>query len=83
MKECDSKSTHQEKKKQQCRDMPGGLSGLCNTSPWAEQFSLTELFRDIYSEQPYCRIPQASLLYLLSAIIANSFHAPSNAMGYL
>lgn len=37
-------------KKIHSRDMPGGLSGLCNTSPWAEQFSLTELFRDIYSE---------------------------------
>lgn len=80
-RECDSKGIHPEKK--QCRDMPCGLSGLYNTSPWAEQFSLTELFMDIYSEQPYCRIPQASLLNLLSRVIAHSSHAPSSAMDYL
>lgn len=80
-RECDSKGIHPEKN--QCKGMPGGLSGLYNTSPWAEQFSLTELFRDIYSEQPYCRIPQVSLLYLLSTVVAKSSHAPSSAMGYL
>lgn len=44
---------HASGKKKQCRDMRGGLAGLCNHSPCVEQFSLTELFEDICSEQPY------------------------------
>lgn len=44
---------HAYGKKKQCRDMPGGLAGLYNNSPCIEQFSLTELFGDVCSEQPH------------------------------